>query len=270
MTRPSRVLSAPTLGRALAEIAIIVAGVLIALGADAWWTERQDDERGRAYLARIAEDLRDDQAMFLRTAEEDAERMVAADAYLRWVEHDDDIPADSVRRMILLTQAGMLYPLRAATWKDLASSGGLPLIEDPEVRNLLLGYYESIVSPLVEAFRADYEGIFDDAGYGALRFHVDSRALFGPLADDPEVPLLRGSQAELRADRVARTFFSDQWIAAYDRAQVYRALAESIDCMLHRIAEAGISIGPGGDIAPDVCAEGVFWMAPPTDSAVAD
>ncbi|MEJ2540475.1 MAG: hypothetical protein P8188_10965 [Gemmatimonadota bacterium] len=53
MSRPSRILSAPTLGRALAEVAVIVAGVLIALGADAWWTERQEDASYEAAVAAL-------------------------------------------------------------------------------------------------------------------------------------------------------------------------------------------------------------------------
>ena len=42
MSRPSRLLEAGSLGRLAAEFMIIVVGVLTALGADAWWTEREE------------------------------------------------------------------------------------------------------------------------------------------------------------------------------------------------------------------------------------
>jgi len=53
----SRILSASTLGRALAEIAIIVTGVLIALGADAWWTERQERRDYQTAVAGLLGDV---------------------------------------------------------------------------------------------------------------------------------------------------------------------------------------------------------------------
>ena len=46
-----------SLGRALAELAIIVAGVLIALGAQAWWEDRSLDEDRERTIRLLDEDL---------------------------------------------------------------------------------------------------------------------------------------------------------------------------------------------------------------------
>lgn len=45
------------LGRLAAEFVVIVIGVLVALGVDAWNTARVESERGEMYLERLAEDL---------------------------------------------------------------------------------------------------------------------------------------------------------------------------------------------------------------------
>ena len=43
--------------RPITEIIVIVAGVLIALGADSWWTERQERQEEVELLAAIKADL---------------------------------------------------------------------------------------------------------------------------------------------------------------------------------------------------------------------
>ena len=55
--KTSRILSADSFGRALAEIGIIVVGVLIALGADAWWTEREALDQYQTAVSALITDL---------------------------------------------------------------------------------------------------------------------------------------------------------------------------------------------------------------------
>jgi hypothetical protein len=44
--------------RLIAELAVIVAGVLIALGADSWWEQRQERRQAEAYLQQLLVDFR--------------------------------------------------------------------------------------------------------------------------------------------------------------------------------------------------------------------
>ena len=62
MSRPSRILSAPSRGRALAEIAIIVVGVLLALGADARWNGREEAQLAEEFRTALLADLAADRA----------------------------------------------------------------------------------------------------------------------------------------------------------------------------------------------------------------
>src|SRR5687767_7199590 len=52
---------APAFGRLAAEFAVIVIGVLVALGAQALWEHRQDRGRERAYLRQLLSDTRENE-----------------------------------------------------------------------------------------------------------------------------------------------------------------------------------------------------------------
>lgn len=57
MIRPSRIAQAGSLPRALAEIAVVVVGVLIALAAESWWADRQEARIELEYLVQLEEDV---------------------------------------------------------------------------------------------------------------------------------------------------------------------------------------------------------------------
>lgn len=80
MKRPSVPLPS-VLGRALAELAIIVVGVLIALGAQSWWENRRlDDERMRV-RAGVSADL--DALLLGLASDTDRARTILSD--IRWL-----------------------------------------------------------------------------------------------------------------------------------------------------------------------------------------
>ncbi|HEV2147217.1 MAG TPA: hypothetical protein VGR37_07425 [Longimicrobiaceae bacterium] len=56
----------------LREFAVIVAGVLAALGAQAWWEGRQERERERAYLAQVLAETRENEERLADAIAEDS------------------------------------------------------------------------------------------------------------------------------------------------------------------------------------------------------
>ena len=237
MARPARILSAPTLGRALAEVAIIVVGVLIALGADAWWTERQEQALLQEYLERLAEDLDADRSNMERSAESEDRRTAFADQLIDRMTTPTEPPKDSLRRMINTIRGGALYPLRTGTWRDLSSTGRLALIEDPELRRWILRYYDTL-EPTGRRSIETYEG-FHESLYRSMLPHLDDRAVFGHLSGDPLVPVLATSWDAFRTDAEVGAQLRALSAIAVDEARTRRDLLRTIDCFRLALHDGG-------------------------------
>lgn len=138
-----------TLGWFAAEIVVIVAGVLIALTIDSWWSAREDVARGRAYLARIEEDLRADvdglekRLAYNETVQRflDAAEAHAVDGRLR--------DGSAWRTFVAYWHASQIWPYVSTTrtWDEMRNAGDLGLIGDADLRATLASYYsESEIS----------------------------------------------------------------------------------------------------------------------------
>jgi hypothetical protein len=157
-----------SIGWFAAEIVVIVAGVLIALTIDSWWSAHEDAARGRAYLARIEEDLRADaDGLEKRLAyNERVERFVdAAEAHAVHGTLRDGSPW---RTVVAYWHASQIWPYVSTTrtWDEMRNAGDLGLIEDPGLRAALGTYYsESEVSQgrwifgLIPAYRTRIRGL---------------------------------------------------------------------------------------------------------------
>ena len=64
------------------EVSVIVLGVLIALGAQAWYEARADAQRLSDYLSSLESDLQRDSAFFTRLHEALGDQVAAADRLL--------------------------------------------------------------------------------------------------------------------------------------------------------------------------------------------
>lgn len=134
----------PSLRWFAAEIAVIVAGVLIALTLDSWWQGRQDAASERSYLVLVGRDL--DQM------EADLEELVEFESQM--VEHglrayrilSAKVASDEARAQVSESLAQLLnrrtMSVTDATYRDLLSTGGLRLVRDRELRDRLVGFYE--------------------------------------------------------------------------------------------------------------------------------
>ena len=178
MIRPSSILAAPSLGRALAEVSIIVVGVLIALGADAWRERRSEDRMAEEYRAALIDDLVADSVLYGILVDQgwfptQAEAVDSLTAFLADPDREVE-PVTLVQWWWGMVRLGV-GSKASATFDDMRSSGRLSLIREPELRRALIDYY---------AFPIWVE----DGAYGALRDFVVGRIpgiatrLFGPTA----------------------------------------------------------------------------------------
>jgi hypothetical protein len=138
-----------SIGWFAAEIVVIVAGVLIALTIDSWWGAREDAARGRAYLARIREDI-------LADADALDKRLTYNGSVQRFLEAAETHAVDGTlregsawRTVVAYWHASQIWPYASTTrtWDEMRNAGDLGLVRDPELRAELAAYYsESEIS----------------------------------------------------------------------------------------------------------------------------
>lgn len=152
--------------RAVVEFVVIVFGVLVALGADAWNDARLDRNEGREYLIRLHGEIERDTSQY---------RFV-----LGWMDRKE-AGLDRIARVFASTTEGVpdtaqfladvaaasnfgwnVGPLGGrATYEDLRSSGKLGLIRNSSLRSSIIEYYETADAEdrRIEARRTDYPRI---------------------------------------------------------------------------------------------------------------
>jgi hypothetical protein len=122
--------------RLVAELAVIVAGVLMALAADAWWETRREREEAREYSERLLVDFQETRrrlrgAIAGETATLDSVSSVVARA------HDGVFPSPD--SLVLPMQFNQFEPL-TGTLTALVESGDLRLIRDDSLRFELVAF----------------------------------------------------------------------------------------------------------------------------------
>jgi hypothetical protein len=127
-----------------AEILVIVAGVLIALGIDSWWQERQDAKSETVYLRLIMRDLEQMAGDLEELVGFEETRLEAGLAVYRTLSAG---PAPEAERQSFSRDITSLLSRRTiratdATFQDLLSTGGLRLLRNLEIRHRLIAYYE--------------------------------------------------------------------------------------------------------------------------------
>ena len=131
------------------EFAIIAAGVLAALGAQAWWERQEEQEHERAYLVQLHADTRTNEQRLAEAIEEDSISGVAAARALMALEGPGPPPAaDSLVRWIM--QAGRASDFRplTGTYRAMLGTGDLRLVRTDSLRAQLLAYAGSVDSEI--------------------------------------------------------------------------------------------------------------------------
>ncbi len=126
-----------TVSRLVAELAVIIAGVLIALAVDAWWESVRDSELEREALSSLAFDL--------TNAAEQVTTLISRDKAI--VEQATQLLEGGLGPLRGLTNESMRnlfatvpYELRLRTYDELHSIGRLRLFSNRELRLLLTDF----------------------------------------------------------------------------------------------------------------------------------
>ena len=135
---------------AVIELAIVVAGILLALQVSNWNQDRVDRERGERFVVRLRAELQSDHASmdealaFWRQVGAFGERAMAHS------ENGTLVANDAWKTVLAYYQASQLYPfeLEDTTFLEMRDAGGLALIADEALRKHIADYYRMAGSGL--------------------------------------------------------------------------------------------------------------------------
>jgi hypothetical protein len=134
--------------RAVGEFAVIVVGVLVALGVDNWNQDREDLALEREYLQRLERDIRADSTMQEFLLSSLAEKADALDLVSHLIHGTGPGPDDLRQFLRALASSGMAFSwgfpvLKSLTFEDLTGTGNLGLLRDSETRDSIISYYKN-------------------------------------------------------------------------------------------------------------------------------
>lgn len=129
---------------ALAELLLIVAGVLIALGVDSWREERRDATLSRTYMERLEEDLVADSASYwfdLTLLRVKVHGLETLRGLIETGRLPDTLTVEGFIGPLFVTRFQGTAQPASATFDELVSTGRLELIPSADLRASLLEYY---------------------------------------------------------------------------------------------------------------------------------
>lgn len=175
------------------ELALLILGILIALAVDGWMDDRRDARAERRYLELMVQELDRDLEMldeYFDFEERQVEDGILAYRALREgvAPEDREAVATALTRLI----ARRTLRFNGSTYVDLLSTGNLRLIRNAQLRDRIVGLYES--NERIMAIRDRNNEVFVDQMY--LQYLLDS-GLVAPRPDH-NLPYMARSMARFR------------------------------------------------------------------------
>lgn len=130
--------------RIFAEGVVIIASILLALAADAWWEERQERADERASLELLDRDL----SATMEQLQEFEELMAgstgaAIAAYVALSGPREAIDENAISNAIIRAGNRRTVRIPSAAYTDLVSTGRLQVIGDRQLRDQIVRFYEA-------------------------------------------------------------------------------------------------------------------------------
>jgi hypothetical protein len=124
----------------MAELIVVVAGVLIALSAQRWWQAREDSARESAYMTQLVSDIRQTEAQVAAIDSASLPALMSSANLLRGYRARVKPPRDS---LLLWASSSVSYnrvlPVMA-TAEALISTGDVRIVSDDSVRMAIYDY----------------------------------------------------------------------------------------------------------------------------------
>lgn len=140
-------ISSNELAKLLGELIVIVVGVLLALAADRWNQNREDQIRANSYLERLETELLSDHSRLTAELESSEASMMSGIALLDKIQSKSEIEEDTRQLYFGCIRGAPMPHAGGSTFQEMQSSGDLGLI-DESLRQALFDYYGFVDSQL--------------------------------------------------------------------------------------------------------------------------
>lgn len=135
MSQIRRLLLVANWKHALGEFMLIVAGVLVALAANAWWEGQKDRERERIYLTQLLNDTRENERRLEEVIRSDSLGREAQGRLVHALDAPTPLPSsDTLAVWIIAGQYNRVVAPVMGTYTTLFQTGEIRLIQDDSLR----------------------------------------------------------------------------------------------------------------------------------------
>jgi hypothetical protein len=139
-----------SLARAGFEFAVIVLGVLVALGFESWREDVEDRSLELEYLERLKNDFHEDAERIVGAIEATAVQKAHIDAALLILEDDERLSAEDLLSVFMASRSILSREI-GATFQELFGTGRLSLVRNAELRIRLVDFYSYLSVSIVDA-----------------------------------------------------------------------------------------------------------------------
>jgi len=130
------------LGFFVAELVLVISGVLVALAVDGWISDSHDRQTENVYLELLARDIEGIRHQANLQIEFEKEKIdTAARAYAALTTSDPRTKQTEIRSSMSMLVTRRTLSLRSATYDQMVSSGHLQLIRNHELRNKIVRFF---------------------------------------------------------------------------------------------------------------------------------
>ena len=126
--------------RTLAELGIIVLGVLLALAAESAWSARSDRSREQEMLRDLGEEFSENARILSRDMATNDAALEAGAAWAKAMLGEIDVPEDSISELFINSRNTARFDPATAVLQSVLASGELSIIRNIDLRQTLAGW----------------------------------------------------------------------------------------------------------------------------------
>jgi hypothetical protein len=244
------------------EIFIVVAGVLIAFGLNAWWVERQTQAEEQTHLRALTRDFERNVSLYNELIVRAALGSSASLELLQLARAEPNAEPASVGRLMGNVFQSFRQEPALDAYQALVNSAGLALIRDDELRSRLAGFADRATDPYQERFADQFYMTF-------LTSYVGGLQIAGAVARDGTQPQ---SFADVLNDSAFQEHLALRYVLERDVARTYCALWDEAETILEQLRvqiEMASSLEETLPVEPSYCISARAEPRPPATSTTA-
>ena len=227
---------------AVGEVTLIVIGILLAVQINAWNQRRIDHSREVEYLTRLEDEVRVNLDYFTSSLAGNEEAKAAINQFAQQIT-DKTVDADSlIKTTYRYFTVGALIPIFepvSTTFDDLSSTGNMSLIQDPQLRDEIVGLYGKFSQfKSMHNINRDWTLGADarlETVYGSLKWDERTEHLYVAQTNREEARSLR-SHIDVLLDHASVHFWTVDRVSEFNSESQQRceALLSSIAAALEK------------------------------------